>query len=48
MNNAIKSSVVQTIQAIIGIHNHIINLKVRNKWVIASLNSGVHLWILNK
>ena len=46
--HAINSNAVADINHMIGPNNKIINLEVRNKWLVATLASGVYFWVKNK
>lgn len=45
---AIQSISVQYVNELIGKNNKIVGLEVRGKWLIASLRSGVNLWVPNE
>ena len=44
---AIKSTAVLFVQNIISPQVSVIGYEVRGKWLIATLDSGVHLWVKN-
>jgi len=47
-NISINSDALAYLKCLIGPKAEIINLEVRNKWLVALLGSGVYFWVLNK
>ena len=44
----IKSNAVSTVLALLSPQVSVIGYEVRNKWLVAILDSGVRLWVPNK
>ena len=45
---SINSNALEYLKSFLLPTNKIIDLEVRNKWLVATLSSGVYFWVLNK
>lgn len=46
--NSINSNALEYLKFFLAEGNDIVDLEVRNKWLVAHLKSGVNFWVLNK